>query len=365
MRLLYATSISYPSTLANRLQTLAMAREFHGLLGGDFFFGVQSFPDKREELLQILEMNGNRRSVALASRYARFIRQKQITHVYCREEKLFFFLRLYASVLAPSAKFFFEAHTVQTDLFFKSAVRRADGVVAITRGVAAGLYALGVSKEHVIVEADGVDLSRFEGLPGRAETRSKFGLPQDSKVLLYVGSFGFVPPWDYYAWKGADIFLDAAEHAPQGWVFACAGGDEKEVEAIRERYKDSRILLLGYVPPAEVPALMRAADALVIPNKRGEAGSDLYTSPLKLFEYMASGVPIIASDLPSLREVVSEREVTFFEPNDAAALVDAARHVFENEKSAGQRAEQARQLVERYAWSARAERILRFLARES
>ena len=182
--------------------------------------------------------------------------------------------------------------------------------------------------------------------------------------MLYVGSFGFVPPWDYYEWKGADIFLDAAERAPQGWVFACAGGDKKEVEAIRERYKDARICLLGYVPPAEVPALMRAADALVIPNKRGEAGSDLYTSPLKLFEYMASGVPIIASDLPSLREVVSEHEVTFFEPNDAAALVDAARHVFENEKSAWRRAGQARQLVERYTWSARAERILRFLARE-
>jgi len=361
MKLLYATSASYPSTLANRLQTLAMAKEFHELLGSDFCLGVSSFPQPQPDL-PIVEMPGSRRSILLAIRYALFIRRERFTHVYCREEKLLFFLRLYTRLLNIRVKLYFEAHTIRPDFIFKTAVRRADGVVAITHGVASDLMQLGVPPARIAVEADGVDLARFAGLPSRDSVRARFGIAQESKVLLYAGSFGFIPPWDYHPWKGADTFLDAASRAPADWVFVCAGGEDKEVVAVRERYPDTRIHLLGHVSPNDIPGLLGAANILVLPNKRGAAGSERYTSPLKLFEYMASGIPILASDLPSLREVVSEQEVSFFEPNDPEALISVARGVFENGDAAKERAARARSLADRYTWHARAERILSFLS---
>ena len=67
----------------------------------------------------------------------------------------------------------------------------------------------------------------------------------------------------------------------------------------------SRVTFTGLMPPAEVAARLREADVLVLPNPASAISSE-FTSPLKLFEYMASGRPIVASDLPSLREVLRD-----------------------------------------------------------
>ena len=74
----------------------------------------------------------------------------------------------------------------------------------------------------------------------------------------------------------------------------------------------------GLVPPAEVAAQLRAADVLVLPNP-ASAISSAFTSPLKLFEYMAAGRPIVATDLPSMREVLhAEENALLVEPGNAA-----------------------------------------------
>ena len=79
-----------------------------------------------------------------------------------------------------------------------------------------------------------------------------------------------------------------------------------------------------------MPYWLKSADVLVLPNKKGEKISERYTSPLKLFEYMASGRPMIVSDLSSLREIVSAETAMFVEPNDPQALVSGIRGVFDH-----------------------------------
>lgn len=87
------------------------------------------------------------------------------------------------------------------------------------------------------------------------------------------------------------------------------------------------VSFLGERPYKELPINQRAADVLVIPNTARTAISARFTSPLKAFAHMASDVPIVASDVPSIREALSETNAFFFAPDDARSLADACDHV--------------------------------------
>ena len=247
-----------------------------------------------------------------------------------------------------------EVHTRSGSRFVRRAIRRARQVVAITRGLKDDLIRDGVAAERVIVLPDGVDLAEFEHLPARAEAREKLGLPQDAQIALYAGSFSL------YSWKGVDVFFESAKLVP-GVLFVGVGGTEEEAKALAPALPQN-VRSMGRVPHAAVPRYLRAADVLVLPNKAGDPMSERYTSPLKLFEYMASGTPVVASDLPSIREALSAETATFVRSNDAAALADGIRAVLENPEAAAARALRARETVARYAWSARAARILTLFA---
>jgi glycosyltransferase involved in cell wall biosynthesis len=141
------------------------------------------------------------------------------------------------------------------------------------------------------------------------------------------------------------------------------GGHEKEPDLARvqalaaERDCASRVTFTGLIPPAEVQARLRDADVLLLPNP-ASAISTSFTSPLKLFEYMAAGRPIVASDLPSLREVLRDEEnALLVEPGSARALVAGIQRL-RNDAALGARlARQARRDVEQFTWARRAERL--------
>ena len=84
---------------------------------------------------------------------------------------------------------------------------------------------------------------------------------------------------------------------------------------------------------------------------------------MKLFEYMASGTPIVASDLPSIREIVSDEDVFFVAPNDARALAEMINYVLAHPDQGKGKAERARTLVAGYTWEGRATDILAFMRR--
>jgi glycosyltransferase involved in cell wall biosynthesis len=100
-----------------------------------------------------------------------------------------------------------------------------------------------------------------------------------------------------------------------------------------------------------------AADVLVLPNSGRDELSAQYTSPMKLFEYMASGRPIVATDVPAIREVLPEDAGYYARPDDAADLSHAIMTAL-NDPSSGARAARARALVSEYTWEKRAARLL-------
>jgi glycosyltransferase involved in cell wall biosynthesis len=119
----------------------------------------------------------------------------------------------------------------------------------------------------------------------------------------------------------------------------------------------SRITFTGLIPPPQVAARLREADVLVLPNPRS-AISNAHTSPLKLFEYMASGRPIVASDLASIQEVLRDGEnAVLVEPGNPQALVAGIRKIKDDPDLAQRVAAQAAQDVREFTWARRAERL--------
>lgn len=184
--------------------------------------------------------------------------------------------------------------------------------------------------------------------------REQLGLPKDKKIILYKGSLG--------KWKGADTLAQSASHIKlQGALLVFIGGNPEDVERFKGDFSSENILFLGNRPRVETPVYQKSADLLVIPNSAKEDISKLYTSPMKLFGYMAGGVPILASDLPSIREILNEGNATFFTPDDPQSLASAIDNIFSNYPNAVKKAEVALEEVRQYSWKNRARNILEFI----
>ena len=118
-----------------------------------------------------------------------------------------------------------------------------------------------------------------------------------------------------------------------------------------------RVTFTGWLPPPSVAAELARAHVLVLPNTRTLI-SDRYTSPLKLFEYLAAGRPIVASDLHAIREVLRDQDnALLVEPDSPSALATAVRRLTSEPALARRLAAKAFDDAAYYGWATRAERI--------
>lgn len=200
--------------------------------------------------------------------------------------------------------------------------------------------------DKVILERNAVDTSAF-GTLDKKTAREQLGLNQEQKIIVYTGHL--------YEWKGADTLAAAARSLPDiQCIFV--GGAPADVERFKAAWGDVKnIRLVGHVDHTLVPVWQSAADVLVLPNSGKEEISVHYTSPMKLFEYMASRRTIVASDLPSIKEVLPGEAGFFALPDDESSFSTAITQAL---KADDKPATAARGIVEQYSWNARAARIL-------
>lgn len=265
---------------------------------------------------------------------------------------------------APDLPLFYEVHDLPQHPARRAqllaALRRCRGVVAITRGLMDDVVAGGVAADSVRVLPDGYAPARFVGVPGREEARRRLALPLDRPLAVYTGHL--------FPWKGAHVLVEAAARDPSFDAVLVGGrpDDRRRIEALVAERRAENVRLVPPVPPGEVPAWLAAADVLVLPNSGAETISARYTSPLKLFEYLAAARPIVASDLPSLREVLThDRNAILAAPDDPDALAAGIRAALADPPRSGRLAAAARADADRYTWDARADGILEFVRARS
>ncbi len=210
---------------------------------------------------------------------------------------------------------------------------------------------------RVLVLPDGVDLERFEDLPDPAMARRQLGWEPARFTAGYAGHL--------YAGRGIELILSLAERLPQV-RFLIAGGTEADIARYRAEAESralDQVCFAGYVPNGELPRYLAACEALLMPYQRkvtaaGVQDTAAWMSPMKMFEYMATGRLIVSSDLPVLREVLNEHNAALCPPEDIdrwqAALERAAR----DESWRRQLGAQALADVRQYTWRRRAERAL-------
>lgn len=255
----------------------------------------------------------------------------------------------------------FEAHLPPRNVLQRFVLRHVDRVLANTHALAADLAAGGaVDGNRVIGTHQGVDLELVDaGGISKAEARSRLRLPRDEKLVVYTGKI-------YWGYQEVEYILEAAARlrARGDTRFLLVGGRADHVARFRAEVVERRlgnVSFPGFVPPREVHLYQKAADALLLYYPSG-IELNRYRSPGKLFEYMAAGNPIVACDLPVIREVLGEEPAAALVPQDSpAALAAAIEDILGDAAKASRLAAAARERVESFTWEARARSVLEFL----
>lgn len=243
-----------------------------------------------------------------------------------------------------------KAKTLRNQIFFK----KMKGVIVINSIIKKQIAkVLAFPKERMLVWPNGVDLDLFHAIP-KGDARSRLSLPKDGKIILYCGRF--------YGWKGLAVLIDAAEHIPPGISIYIIGGTKEEFMSVARKTEISeKFVFHGEKPYTEIPIWLSAADALLVLGTKHDTQSYYYTSPMKLFEYMASGTPIVASKTPAIQDIVSDTEVIFYEPDNSQDLAQKMILSVSGLESVEMKTAAAAVKAETFTWQKRAKDTVEFI----
>jgi glycosyltransferase involved in cell wall biosynthesis len=365
VRIHYVSHAAIPSREANSLQVMKMCAAFAAAGHALTLFARQG-PERDEPFayygiepaFRLERLRGGRLRVVGRAGYSwrltsRLAREEPPELVFGRDLHSLALLALRGGARAPLV---LEAHQPPrhalerrlAHLLFRHASFR--GLVCISAALAAEYrrafgHALRVP---IVVAHDGADVPRQDPPPPRAPGPFALG---------YVGHL--------YPGKGLELIARLAALLPD-CAFHVVGGHEEDLAVWRPRLVTPNVHLHGHLPHAEAQRRMRAFDALLAPYQDGVwigggvTDVSRWMSPLKVFEYMASGRPMIASDLAVLREVLRDGENALLVPAAAPeAWAQAVRKLREDPGLGGRLAARAREdLARRHTWDRRVELVL-------
>lgn len=268
---------------------------------------------------------------------------RTVSYLYVRSE---FFIPVLEAGKCFSVPYFYELHrqseSAVGEWVRRYMVRRACGVIVINSQLQKIYQRF---NQNCLIAHDAVDVSEYKNLPSKEIARKELSLPQSQIIALYAGSVRRM--------KGVDVVIGAAESMPDVQFYLLG----RVYDDIHGMDLPANVQCLGEVTHGQVATYLAAADILLLPHPAGIHSQ----SPMKLFEYMAVGTPIIASDLPYHREVLGVEGVGYFAPgdvNDFIRVINGLKARYEEMVSAA--AFQRTRVLE-YTWEKRGERIATFV----
>jgi len=373
MKLIYITNARIPTEKAHGIQIMQMCEAFTNAgnevelvlpqrlnyIKGDPFeyYGVErNFKIKKLPCLDLIPLDRYLGKLSLWIQAISFnffvfpyLLLKKADIIYTRDKFLLPLCLLKKNIV-------YEAHDFPKNYFlYLPFLNRLRGMVVITHKLEEFFVKNGIPKNKILVAPDGVDLEKFDIKENQEECRKKLNLPLDKKIVLYTGHL--------YEWKGATTLAASSVSLDEDTFIIFVGGTKEDIERFKSEILNlkSKIWVVGHRPHGEIPYWLKAADVLVLPNSAKEEISKFWTSPIKMFEYMASKRPIMASDLPSIREILNENNSILVEPDNPEVLAEGIKNALENFEFSASIANQAFQDIQNYTWQKRVKKILEFI----
>ncbi|MFH1523292.1 MAG: glycosyltransferase family 4 protein [Patescibacteria group bacterium] len=370
MKLIYISNARIPTEKPHGYQIAKMCEEFANSLNVELWFpdrnnnitesifnyyGIKNnFQIKKIKIFDFLKFNkylgraGYWLHLLLFLIKLLFINIKKDNIIYTRDAEIAWLFKI------RGYKTIFEAHSWPESKrwLYKFLIKDINKIIVITKGLKNVFLKYNLPENRILVAPDGVDLEKFNIDISKKEARRKLNLSEDTKIFMYAGLFD--------KWKGYLTLLQAVEYFNKKEAqLVMIGGEKEQIEKLKKEYPD--VIFLGYLPYKTLPINQQAADVLILPNSGKTKISKFYTSPLKLFSYMSSQRPIVASDLPSIREVLGENNAILVEPDNPESLAIGIKKVLHNRELGARIAKQAYVDVKKYTWTKRAENILEFI----
>lgn len=257
----------------------------------------------------------------------------------------------------PNIPFVYEAHEVFAQTAKpsqQSRLRRLEHfvldkavlIVANSKGTADGLTVIHGLMRQLSVLPNAVDYPN--SLPKKLWSQSRLH-------LIYAGSL--------FGWKGVDDLVQAMEVLP-GYRLTIVGGSAEQIERLQARSTKvgGGITYLGQRPQHEVQSLLANACVAILPNRADPDSA--FTSPLKLFEYMAAGCAVVATDIPAVRELLGEDGAIWALPGSPVSLAEAVQQVCGRSDGGAGLGEISRNRVRQFTWENRARQLIELIHRE-
>jgi glycosyltransferase involved in cell wall biosynthesis len=241
-----------------------------------------------------------------------------------------------------------EVDRMPTSWLGRKALRRASGVVAINSEVKKDLISkVGIDASKIIVSPNGVEPAWHNAMSSH-DARALLSLPLKANIAMYVGRF--------YAWKGLEILVSVAQQMPDV-TFVLVGGTEQEFTKITGLSVTHNMQFAGLQPNDSIPAWQSAADVLLVLGTAKNQDSYRYTAPMKVFEYMTSGRPVVAAKTPAIQSLVPDNAVLWYQPDASQSLVVAITKALAGDSDVQTAVQVATRTVQEHSWLSRAQEI--------
>jgi len=272
-------------------------------------------------------------------------RKKSEVAIYTRDWYLLFFFLGLRKVGIFENKIFYESHKFSK--FLLIVLKKIDGLIVINNYLLKLYQNEGIT--NALVSHDGVNTDEYKNI-----TTYKFDKEKNVFKIVYTGSL--------FKWKGVYSLVDAIPDIKQKVEVIFVGGSGEYLKDFKIYLKKKRlknVTVVPHVPKKETLKYIEDADVLILPNSAKDKMS-LYTSPIKLFEYMASLRPIVAANLSSICEILNNNEnAILFEPDNSKDLANKINFVLEQD--CNDIVNEACENVQKYSWDNRAKNIKVFI----
>ncbi|HEY3375018.1 MAG TPA: glycosyltransferase family 4 protein [Candidatus Aquicultor sp.] len=240
-------------------------------------------------------------------------------------------------------------------------LKAADVVVVVSQAIKDELVARGIEPEKVLVNPNGVDPDKYSPQVDGSAIRTNYAL-DDKTVIGFIGTFG--------KWHGAEVLAEAFGKLLQTYpeyrvkVHLLMIGDGVTMMQVRENLSKYGVkgicTLTGIIPQEEGPSYLAACDILASPHVPNPDGSPFFGSPTKLFEYMAMGKGIVASDLDQIGEILEHNKTAWMvKPGDVDSLVGGLKILIDDKDLRAHLGKAAREeVVAKYTWKEHTRKII-------